>query len=292
MLRPEQRAPPQTVPMLRHRHLLRTVPRAHHRPPHLPGPRRSTQPRRAGGVPAPQRRRPRQGPHRPRWAHRPRALSLDQANALLDAASDHRLYALVHLPAARHAPMRTAQPALARHRPRRRHPHHPPNPATPRRCRQHLHPAQNPTSKRTITLTEPAIAILEHHRRRQNREKRPSPAHAGTKPALSSPPATASHSTPTARPPSSTASAPSLSSPTSASTTSDTPQRPSYARRAPNSTSSPVPSATPTSTRGHSSIIDCHILAARPTDPRQKYHRVRRGTSDSVHIRAAHRPCA
>jgi integrase len=107
-----------------------------------------------------------------RDGHKPRALTLEQAKALLEAASDHRLFALVHL--ALLTGMRRGEllglrwqdidldaGTLTIHQ-------------TLQRLVGHgiiFTPPKTPTSQRTVALTETAVETLEHHRRRQNRER-------------------------------------------------------------------------------------------------------------------------
>lgn len=107
-----------------------------------------------------------------RDGHKPRALTLDQARALLEAASDHRLYALVHL--ALLTGMRRGELLGLRWA----DVDFDTGTLTIRQTLQRLvgtgitfAPPKTPTSKRTIALTDSALAVLRHHQRRQNRER-------------------------------------------------------------------------------------------------------------------------
>jgi integrase len=164
-----------------------------------------------------------------RDGHKPRALTLNQAKALLDAASDHRLFALVHL--ALLTGMRRGELLGLRWQD-----------IDLDAGTLTIHQTLQRLVGRGIIFTPRRWSITGDART----AKRPSPPHAGTKADWSSPPATANRWTPTASPRSSTGSAPSQPCPTSASTTCATPPPPSSAKRAPNCTSPPASSATPT----------------------------------------------
>ncbi len=107
-----------------------------------------------------------------RDGHKPRALTLEQARALLEAASDHRLYALVHL--ALLTGMRRGELLGLRWNDI----DFDAGTLTIGQTLQRLvgigvtfAPPKTPTSKRTIALTDSALAVLRHHQRRQNRER-------------------------------------------------------------------------------------------------------------------------
>jgi integrase len=107
-----------------------------------------------------------------RNGHKPRALTLDQAKALLEAASDHRLYALVHL--ALLTGMRRGELLGLRWADI----DFDAGTLTIGQTLMRLvgtgitfAPPKTPASQRTIALTDSVLAGLHHHRRRQNRER-------------------------------------------------------------------------------------------------------------------------
>lgn len=107
-----------------------------------------------------------------RDGHKPRALTLEQARTLLEAASDHRLYALVHL--ALLTGMRRGELLGLRWQDI----DFDAGTLTITQTLQRLigtgitfAPPKTPTSKRTVAVTDTVLAILRHHQRRQNRER-------------------------------------------------------------------------------------------------------------------------
>jgi integrase len=107
-----------------------------------------------------------------RDGRKPRALTLEQAKALLEAASDHRLYAMIHL--ALLTGMRRGELLGLRWDDI----DFEEGTLTVTQTLQRLvnvgiifTPPKTPTSHRTIALTDSVLAVLRHHQRRQNRER-------------------------------------------------------------------------------------------------------------------------
>ncbi|MBR7837454.1 site-specific integrase [Actinospica durhamensis] len=107
-----------------------------------------------------------------RDGHKPRALTLDQARALLEAASDHRLYALVHL--ALLTGMRRGELLGLRWQDI----DFDAGTLTIGQTLMRLvgtgitfAPPKTPSSKRVVALTDSVLTVLRHHKRRQNRER-------------------------------------------------------------------------------------------------------------------------